>query len=293
MSDRETNVSIWEGALTSTCSAAATTITVDATAGVPAVPFFVVVEPSSDDREVILIDDSTTGTSLVMSSAASRAQDGTSDVEHAIGTVVGIYPVPSHWTDINDRVDAAETTSATKLAESDIDTLAELNAVVTDATLDTSSATRVPTDLSVTDAKVAAAAAIAQSKIAGLVDGLVNVAPFAKEGGLVVEAGAGRFRFPFAATVIDVSAAVDTSPTGASVIVDIDKATVAAPATWATIFTTQTNRPEIAVSTHTSALETPDVTSFAAGDYMRVNVDQIGSTEPGADLSVFVTYRRA
>ena len=128
MSDRETNVSIWEGALTSTCSAAATTITVDATAGVPAVPFFVVVEPSSDSREVILIDDSTTGTSLVMSSAASRAQDGTVDAEHAIGTTVGIYPVPSHWTDINDRVDGA-------LTEADIDTLAELNAIVTDATL--------------------------------------------------------------------------------------------------------------------------------------------------------------
>jgi hypothetical protein len=169
MSDRETNVSIWEGALTSTCSAAATTITVDATAGVPAVPFFVVANPSSDDREVILIDDSTTGTSLVMSSAASRGQDGTTDVEHAIGTVVGIYPVPSHWTDINDRVDAAETTLATKLTEADIDTLAELNAIVGDATLDTSSATRVPTDLSVTNAKVAAAAAIAQSKIDGLV----------------------------------------------------------------------------------------------------------------------------
>ena len=286
MSNRETNVSIWEGSVASTLSVGATTITVDSTSGVPTVPFFVVANPSSDNREVILIDGSTTGTSLVMSSAALRGQDGTSDVEHAIGTVVGIYPVPSHWTDINDRVDAA-------VATADIDTLAELNAIVGDATLDTSSATRFPTNLSVTDAKVAAAAAIAQSKIAGLVDGLVNVAPFAKEGGLVVEAGAGRFRFPFAATVIDVSAAVDTPPTGASVIVDIDKATVAAPATWATIFTTQTNRPEIAVSTHTSALETPDVTSFAAGDYMRVNVDQIGSTEPGADLSVFVTYRRA
>jgi len=166
MSDRETNVSIWEGALTSTCSAAATTIAVDATAGVPAVPFFVVVDPSSDSREVILIDGSTDATSLVMSAATSRGQDGTSDVEHAIGTTVGIYPVPSHWTDINDRVDAAETTSATKLAEADIDTLAELNAIVADATLDTSSATRVPTDGSVTNAKVNASAAIALSKLA-------------------------------------------------------------------------------------------------------------------------------
>ena len=106
MSDSETNVSIWEGAITAPLASGATTVAVDATAGVPAVPFFVVVDPSSDSREVILIDGSTTATSLVMSSAASRAQDGTSDVEHAIGTVVGIYPVPSHWTDINDRVDA-------------------------------------------------------------------------------------------------------------------------------------------------------------------------------------------
>ena len=152
MSNRETNVSIWEGSVASTLSVGATTITVDSTSGVPTVPFFVVANPSSDNREVILIDDSTTGTSLVMSSAASRAQDGTVDAEHAIGTTVGIYPVPSHWTDINDRVDAAETTLATKLTEADIDTLAELNAIVGDATLDTSSASRVPTDLSVTNA---------------------------------------------------------------------------------------------------------------------------------------------
>jgi len=199
MSDRETNVSIWEGAITSTLSAGATTITVDATAGVPAVSFFVVVNPSSDDREVILIDDSTTGTSLVMSSAASRGQDGTTDVEHAIGTVVGIYPVPSHWTDINDRVDAAETTLATKLTEADIDTLAELNAIVGDATLDTSSATRVPTDLSVTNAKVAAAAAIAQSKIDGLVADLA--AKLALAGGTLT-----------GALVLDAAPTVDLNP---------------------------------------------------------------------------------
>ena len=188
---------------------------------------------------------------------------------------------------------AQGTLAGTAVQPADIDTLAELNATVTDATLDTSSATRVPTDLSVTDAKVAAAAAIAQSKIDGLVDGLVNVAPFAKEGELAVVDGAGRYRFPFAVTVIDVTAAVNTAPTGASVLVDVDKATVAAPSTWATIFTTQTNRPEVAVSAFTSGVETPDVTSFAAGDFMRVNVDQIGSTVAGSDLSVFVTYRRA
>lgn len=112
------------------------------------------------------------------------------------------------------------------------------------------------------------------------------LAVFSKGGTLVVGVGTGRFRFPFAATLVGVTAAINTQPTGAAVILDVNK-------NGTTIFTTQGNRPTIAVSTNaTTAEPTPDVTAIASGDELRVDIDQIGSTVAGADLTVFVRYLR-
>jgi hypothetical protein len=108
---------------------------------------------------------------------------------------------------------------------------------------------------------------------------------FSSQGNLSVTTGTTRLVFAYAATIVDVRAVVDTQPTGAAVIVDVNK-------NGTTIFTTQANRPTIAVSTNDSGLATPDVTSFAAGDYMQVDIDQIGSTIAGADLTVMVRFRR-
>ncbi len=106
MTARETNVGIWESTLDGALSSGATTINVTSTTGAPSVPFYVVIDPDDDSkREVILVDDSTTSTSLVLTADTSRGLDGTSDVGHDSGAVVGIYPVPGLWTDINDRVD--------------------------------------------------------------------------------------------------------------------------------------------------------------------------------------------
>lgn len=82
-------------------------------------------------------------------------------------------------------------------------------------------------------------------------------------------------------TIRNVRASVNTAPTGAAIRVDVNKNGV-------TVFTTQTNRPNIAVSTNTSKVSNMDVTTLADGDYLTVDVDVIGSTVAGADLAVTV-----
>lgn len=115
-----------------------------------------------------------------------------------------------------------------------------------------------------------------------------DIAFFAAEGTLSVKTGKGRLGpWPFPITILGVSAAVNTAPTGAAVVIDINKS-------GTTIFTTQGNRPQIAASAFATAAEvtTMDVTAVAAGQYLTVDIDQIGSTIAGADLTVLLRYRR-
>lgn len=110
-----------------------------------------------------------------------------------------------------------------------------------------------------------------------------RILPFSRSGALAVVVGQGRFYFPFAATILGVQASVGTQPTGSGVIVDVDK-------NGTTIFTTQANRPTISAATNVSAIKVPDITTYAIGDYMSVDVDQIGSTVSGSDLTVVIQY---
>ena len=109
-------------------------------------------------------------------------------------------------------------------------------------------------------------------------------APFAMAGTLVVVGGNTRFYLPFACTIQSVWMGVGTAPTGAAIIADVNK-------NGTTIFTTQANRPTIPISGFYSGLVTNmNVTSLLAGDYLSVDVDQIGSSVSGANLSVNVLY---
>jgi hypothetical protein len=101
---------------------------------------------------------------------------------------------------------------------------------------------------------------------------------------LAVGTGAQRFYAPYACTIVQVRASVVTAPTGASLIVDVNKNGV-------TIFGTQSARPTIAASSLTAVSGTPTVTTLAAGDYLTVDIDQIGSTVAGGYLTVTVTVR--
>jgi len=100
-------------------------------------------------------------------------------------------------------------------------------------------------------------------------------------GTLVAGAGALRWYAHKALTVLNVIISVGTAPTGASLIVDVNK-------NGTTMFSTQGNRPTVAISGFTDTSSVPDVTSIAAGDYLTIDIDQIGSTIPGSNLTVQV-----
>jgi hypothetical protein len=86
---------------------------------------------------------------------------------------------------------------------------------------------------------------------------------------------------PCTLTITKVKLVVKTAPTGAAIIVDVNK-------NGTTIFTNQANRPQIAIGETTGDSGTPDVTSLAEGDKLTIDIDQIGSTIAGADLTVEV-----
>jgi hypothetical protein len=86
---------------------------------------------------------------------------------------------------------------------------------------------------------------------------------------------------PCALTIVKAKVVVKTAPTGATLIVDVNKA-------GTTIFTTQANRPTIAIGATQADSGTPDVTSLAEGDKLTIDIDQVGSTIAGADLTVEV-----
>lgn len=115
-----------------------------------------------------------------------------------------------------------------------------------------------------------------------------NTAHFSQPGTL--STGTGSFKLPFtlAAEIISVQLAVGTSPTGADLIVDVNK-------NGTTIFTTQANRPTVPAGDvdGVGAETIPDVTSIAEGEYLTVDIDQVGSTVAGEDLTVVVEWRPA
>ena len=86
-------------------------------------------------------------------------------------------------------------------------------------------------------------------------------------------------------TIVDVEASVGTAPTGASLIVDVN-------VDGTTIFTGGTNRPTIAAAGFHDEAGTVDDASHTDGQYITVDIDQVGSTIAGADLVVLIHYRR-
>lgn len=71
----------------------------------------------------------------------------------------------------------------------------------------------------------------------------------------------------------------DSAPTGADLIVDINK-------NGTTIFTTQANRPKISAGSNSGESGTPNITAFAKGDRLSVDIDQ---TPAGAGNDLLVT----
>jgi hypothetical protein len=86
-------------------------------------------------------------------------------------------------------------------------------------------------------------------------------------------------------TVVSCAVRVKTAPTGQSIKVDFNK-------NGTTIFSNQSNRPEIAVSTNLSDDKTPDITTMAQDDVFTIDIDQVGSTIAGADLVAVIKVKQ-
>lgn len=89
------------------------------------------------------------------------------------------------------------------------------------------------------------------------------------------------FVCPCAMTIVKCIAKVTTAPTGASLIADVHK-------NGTTIFTTQANRPTIAAAGTSVTTAAPDVVTLEEGDFVTLDIDQIGSTIAGANLAIVV-----
>ena len=86
---------------------------------------------------------------------------------------------------------------------------------------------------------------------------------------------------PYNLKITNVYISTDTPPTGANIILDINK-------NGESIYTTQSNRPSILVNTTTPTTALPDVTNINVGDKISLDIDQTGSTVAGENLSVTI-----
>jgi len=114
---------------------------------------------------------------------------------------------------------------------------------------------------------------------------LWSVYTFTVKGSLSTSSGTTRFYAPGPMTIDEVMIAADTAPTGQSVLVDINL-------NGTTIFTDQGKRPEITAGNNEGTSDTPDVTALVKNDYLTMDVDQVGSTIAGGNLTVQVRCKQ-
>lgn len=99
---------------------------------------------------------------------------------------------------------------------------------------------------------------------------------------------AGTLRYPVGAgtwTITEVRVTAGTAPVGSALIVDVHK-------NGTTIYGTQANRPTVPDGQNAATGGAASTASVTAGDYVTVDVDQVGSTSPGADLVVALRLTR-
>lgn len=106
---------------------------------------------------------------------------------------------------------------------------------------------------------------------------------FTVPGTLGVGTGKAKFYIPGAITLDNVRASVGTAPTGSDITIDVNK-------NGTTVFTNQANRPKIYAGQTLVSTSTPNITEFSEGDYITVDIDTIGSLNPGSDLTVQVEF---
>lgn len=105
---------------------------------------------------------------------------------------------------------------------------------------------------------------------------------YSRAGQLATLIGQGRIYFETPATIAHVRASVGTAPVGAPVVLDVN-------VNGATIYTDQATRPTIAAGSFTTT--SAPGRAVSAGDFITVDIDSVGTTNPGADLTVTVALQ--
>jgi hypothetical protein len=133
-----------------------------------------------------------------------------------------------------------------------------------------------------TETRIALTYDDAGAKINAVVDAFPVFVPFFIPGTLVVGAGATRIYNPSGRTVTlkKIQFHAITAPTGSAATLDFN-------ISGTTVFTTQGNRPSASAASNVSSVGTPDTAAAAWADtqYITVDVDAVGSTVAGADIT--------
>lgn len=265
-------------ALTVAVNTSATTLTTGTNTAWPAVPFTAALERGTVNEEVVLVTAKPTSTTFTV----TRGYDGTTGKSHAIGAAVELSVAAIDYDEANAHVNDADglaggTGHVNLLNKSLVDAKGDL--------LVGSAADTIVRQAVGTDGTVLLADSTQSTGVRWAAPD--DVISFGREGTLVVTTGKGRHTWPFAVEVLGVTPAANTAPAGASVIIDVNK-------NGTTIFTTQANRPSIASGANAGAEAVPDAAarSYTAGQYLTVDIDQVGSTTAGSDLTAVIRYKK-
>ena len=108
---------------------------------------------------------------------------------------------------------------------------------------------------------------------------------FTVDGDLTVETSRLRIYNKYASNrkIKEVFASVNTAPTGASIILDV-------LINGTSIFAAEGDKPTITASSYTDTTTTIQTNLWTLGDYFLFEIEQIGSTIPGADLVLQIIH---
>lgn len=110
---------------------------------------------------------------------------------------------------------------------------------------------------------------------------------FSASGTMTTRTGASKVQLLGSGKIVAVKGYLNTAPTGATTFkVDVNK-------NGTTIYGTQANRPTWVASANAATVGLHSVLTFVDGDQLSCDVDAIGSTVPGSDLTITVYVLRA
>lgn len=131
--------------------------------------------------------------------------------------------------------------------------------------------------------------AVGTTAAAGGSGAIYQLAHFSRPNLLTVAQGSTKFVFPMEAALFGVTASVKTAPVGSDIILDVNVGT----GSGAGVSTFEpANRPKIleGETVGSEATNFLDAT-IQPGDWITVDIDQVGSTTPGDFLGVTVRYQ--